>query len=44
MLELRDLVKHYHTAGEETVRAVDGVSLSVSAGRDGRPIWAERLG
>jgi putative ABC transport system ATP-binding protein len=32
MLELRDLVKHYHTAGEETVRAVDGVSLSVSQG------------
>jgi putative ABC transport system ATP-binding protein len=32
MLELRDLVKHYHTAGEETVRAVDGVSLSVSRG------------
>ncbi len=32
MLELRDLVKHYHTAGEETVRAVDGVSLSVAQG------------
>jgi putative ABC transport system ATP-binding protein len=32
MLELRDLVKHYHTAGEETVRAVDGVSMSVSSG------------
>ena len=32
MLELRDLVKHYQTAGEETVRAVDGVSLSVAAG------------
>ncbi|HWY91161.1 MAG TPA: ABC transporter ATP-binding protein [Solirubrobacteraceae bacterium] len=32
MLELRDLVKHYHTAGEETVRAVDGVSLSVATG------------
>ncbi|HEX4837692.1 MAG TPA: ABC transporter ATP-binding protein [Solirubrobacteraceae bacterium] len=32
MLELRDLVKHYQTAGEETVRAVDGVSMSVSAG------------
>lgn len=32
MLELRDLVKHYHTAGEETVRAVDGVSMSVAAG------------
>jgi len=32
MLELRDLVKHYRTTGEETVRAVDGVSMSVSAG------------
>ncbi len=32
MLELRDLVKHYYTAGEETVRAVDGVSLSVATG------------
>ena len=32
MLELRDLVKHYQTAGEETVRAVDGVSMSVAAG------------
>jgi putative ABC transport system ATP-binding protein len=32
MLELRDLVKHYETAGEETVRAVDGVSMAVQAG------------
>jgi putative ABC transport system ATP-binding protein len=32
MLELRDLVKHYQTAGEETVRAVDGVSMSVAPG------------
>jgi putative ABC transport system ATP-binding protein len=32
VLELRDLVKHYPTAGEETVRAVDGVSLEVQAG------------
>ncbi|HEX5852324.1 MAG TPA: ABC transporter ATP-binding protein [Solirubrobacteraceae bacterium] len=32
MLELRELVKHYPTAGEESVRAVDGVSLSVEAG------------
>jgi putative ABC transport system ATP-binding protein len=32
MLELRDLVKHYETAGGEPVRAVDGVSLSVEAG------------
>ncbi len=32
MLELRDLVKHYHTAGQEAVRAVDGVSMSVSQG------------
>jgi putative ABC transport system ATP-binding protein len=30
-LELRDLVKHY-TAGGEVVRAVDGVSLTVSPG------------
>jgi putative ABC transport system ATP-binding protein len=32
MLELRDLVKHYPTAGDETVRAVDGVSLHVQPG------------
>jgi putative ABC transport system ATP-binding protein len=32
MLELRDLVKHYRSAGEETVKAVDGVSMSVSPG------------
>ena len=32
MLELRDLVKHYETAGEETVKAVDGVSMTVEAG------------
>jgi putative ABC transport system ATP-binding protein len=32
MLELRDLVKHYHVGDDEPVRAVDGVSLSVSAG------------
>jgi putative ABC transport system ATP-binding protein len=32
MLELRELVKHYPLIGGETVRAVDGVSLSVSAG------------
>ncbi len=32
MLELRDLVKHYRLGEEEPVRAVDGVSLSVSAG------------
>jgi putative ABC transport system ATP-binding protein len=32
MLELRELVKHYETAGEETVKAVDGVSMSVDAG------------
>ena len=32
MLELEDLVKHYPTPGGETVRAVDGVSLTVRAG------------
>jgi putative ABC transport system ATP-binding protein len=32
MLELRDLVKHYPTVGEDSVRAVDGVSLSVAPG------------
>ncbi len=32
MLELRDLVKHYPAVGGESVRAVDGVSLSVGAG------------
>ncbi len=31
MLQVVDLVKHYQ-AGEETVRAVDGVSLSIAAG------------
>jgi putative ABC transport system ATP-binding protein len=32
MLELVDLVKHYHTPGSEPVRAVDGVSLGVNRG------------
>ncbi|HTA32208.1 MAG TPA: ABC transporter ATP-binding protein [Solirubrobacteraceae bacterium] len=32
MLELRELVKHYRLPGGEAVRAVDGVSLSVSPG------------
>lgn len=32
MLELRGLVKHYPTLGGESVRAVDGVSLTVSPG------------
>ncbi|HXB66540.1 MAG TPA: ABC transporter ATP-binding protein [Solirubrobacteraceae bacterium] len=32
MLELRDLVKHYHVGDAEPIRAVDGVSLSVAAG------------
>jgi putative ABC transport system ATP-binding protein len=32
MLELRDLVKHYPSAGAETVKAVDGVSLKVQPG------------
>jgi putative ABC transport system ATP-binding protein len=33
MLELRDLVKHYPAVGGESVRAVDGVSLSVQPGQ-----------
>jgi putative ABC transport system ATP-binding protein len=32
VLELRDLVKHYPAVGGETVRAVDGVTLSVGPG------------
>jgi putative ABC transport system ATP-binding protein len=32
LLELRDLVKHYRLAGDEPVRAVDGVSLTVAPG------------
>jgi putative ABC transport system ATP-binding protein len=32
MLALRDVAKHYPGGGGETVRAVDGVSLDVSAG------------
>ena len=32
MLELRDLVKHYHMGDAGPVRAVDGVSLSIAAG------------
>jgi putative ABC transport system ATP-binding protein len=32
VLELRDLVKHYPVAAGDPVRAIDGVSLSVSAG------------
>jgi putative ABC transport system ATP-binding protein len=32
VLELRDLVKHYPTAGAEPVRAVDGVSLTIMPG------------
>src|ERR1035441_386467 len=32
VLELRDLVKHYPAVGGESVRAVDGVSLSVAPG------------
>ena len=31
LLELQDVVKHYHSAGEE-VRAVDGVSLHIARG------------
>jgi putative ABC transport system ATP-binding protein len=32
MLELRELVKHYQVGGDEPIRAVDGVSLSVARG------------
>jgi putative ABC transport system ATP-binding protein len=32
ILELREVVKHYPSGGGETVRAVDGVSLTVSPG------------
>jgi putative ABC transport system ATP-binding protein len=32
MLELRDLVRHYQSGNGEVVRAVDGVSMSVSSG------------
>ncbi len=32
MLELRDVVKHFAAPGEEVVRAVDGVSLSIAGG------------
>ncbi len=39
LLELEEVVKHYHGAGEE-VRAVDGVSLAARTGRDGRAAWA----
>lgn len=32
MLELRNLVKHYHVGVGETIRAVDGVSMQIAAG------------
>jgi putative ABC transport system ATP-binding protein len=32
VLELRDLVKHYHVGNGEPIRAVDGVSMAVAAG------------
>jgi putative ABC transport system ATP-binding protein len=32
MLQLEDVVKHYRVGDQETIRAVDGVSLSVGAG------------
>jgi len=32
MLELRELVKHYPTGGGDTVRALDGLSMTVQAG------------
>jgi putative ABC transport system ATP-binding protein len=32
VLELRDLLKHYHVGGGDPIRAVDGVSTKVAAG------------
>jgi putative ABC transport system ATP-binding protein len=32
MLELRDLLKHYRSGDGETVRAIDGVSMTISTG------------
>ncbi|MEV4754966.1 oligopeptide/dipeptide ABC transporter ATP-binding protein [Micromonospora sp. NPDC049559] len=32
VLEVTDLVKHYHTGGRQVVRAVDGVSLAIRPG------------
>jgi putative ABC transport system ATP-binding protein len=32
VLELRDLVKHYQMGGDEVIRAVDGVSMTVAPG------------
>lgn len=32
MLDVRDVVKHYRSGGDELVRALDGVSMSVAAG------------
>src|SRR5277367_2759436 len=32
MLELRELVKHYPAVGDESVRAVDGVNLTIAPG------------
>jgi oligopeptide transport system ATP-binding protein len=32
MIEVRDLVKHYHVSGRGTVHALDGVSFSVARG------------
>jgi putative ABC transport system ATP-binding protein len=33
VLELRDLVKHYQVGSSEVIRAVDGVSMTVAAGK-----------
>ena len=35
VLEVRDVTKHYRM-GEEVVRALDGVSLAISCGRNAR--------
>ena len=41
-LELRGVVKHFRGGGQ-TVRAVDGVTLTITSGRDCRPLRPERV-